>query len=106
ATGRSGFWLCWGGVGPWDCGSRTRLPLALICSVFSGVRRITQPGWPRHSTVICCPGSSLLIFTRTGAPADFALALGFQEATKGTAAPTTPTPPTTEVAPTRKRRRL
>ena len=35
--------------------------------------------------------------TLTGAPAAFALALGFQDATNGTAAPITPTPPKTDV---------
>jgi hypothetical protein len=43
--------------------------------------------------------------TFTGAPAVRALALGFQEATNGTAAPTAPTAPTADVAPIRRRRR-
>src|SRR5690625_1532162 len=51
------------------------------------------------------PGSRLLMLTRTGAPAARAFALGFHEPTKGTAAPTTPTAPTTVVAPVKKRRR-
>ena len=38
--------------------------------------------------------------------AAFALALGFQDAIKGTAAPTTPTPPTTDVATVKNRRRV
>jgi len=38
---------------------------------------------------------------RTGAPAALALALGFQEPTKGTAAPVTPATPATDVEPTR-----
>ena len=41
-----------------------------------------------------------------GAPAARALALGFQEPTKGTAAPTPPTAPTREVLPIKKRLRL
>src|SRR3989338_4914085 len=76
-----------------------------MLSSISLVRRKIQTGLPRHSTVIRCPGSSLDIFAFTGAPAALALALGFHDATNGTAAPITPTPPTTEVAPTRNRRR-
>jgi hypothetical protein len=47
----------------------------------------------------------LAIFTFTGAPAAFALALGNHDPTNGTAAPTAPAAPTTDVAATRKRRR-
>src|SRR5690606_19098697 len=42
----------------------------------------------------------------TGAPAAFALALGFHEPTNGIAAPTTPTAPTAQVAPINTRRRV
>jgi hypothetical protein len=48
----------------------------------------------------------LEILTFTGAPAALALALGCQEATKGTAAPTIPAPPMTPVAPSKNLRRL
>jgi hypothetical protein len=51
------------------------------------------------------PGSILLILNLTGAPAAFALALGFQDPTKGTATPTAPTAPTIVVAPINKLRR-
>jgi hypothetical protein len=63
-------------------------------------------GFPRHSTTIRAPTSSLEIFTFTGAPAAFAFALGCQDETNGIAAPTTPAPPTTDVAPNKNLRRL
>src|SRR5690554_5743985 len=45
------------------------------------------------------------MFTSTGAPAFFAFSLGFHDAMKGTATPTAPAAPTTDVATVRKRRR-
>src|SRR5690554_8132689 len=88
-----------------ELGSAKRSSIVSRLFSISGVRRIIHTGLPRHSTVICCPNSNLEISARAGAPAARALALGFQEATKGTATPTAPTAPATDVAPTRKRRR-
>jgi hypothetical protein len=61
---------------------------------------------PRHSITTMAPGSSLLTSARTGAPAAFAFADGFQDPAKGTATPTTPAAATALVARVRKRRRL
>src|ERR1700676_3129801 len=61
---------------------------------------------PRHSTLICWPGSSLLMSCSTGAPAAFARSLGQRLIAKGTAAAAAPMPPTTVVAPIRRRRFL
>src|SRR5262245_15326243 len=60
---------------------------------------------PRHSTVIICPGSILEMSALTGAPAARAFALGFQEPMNGTAMPTAPAAPTTDVATVRNWRR-
>src|SRR6056300_43045 len=74
---------------------------------MASVRFTTKMGLPRHSGrgPRISPGRSLLTSARTGAPRALAFALGCQDARKGTAAPTTPAPPTTEVAPIKKRRR-
>ena len=63
-----------------------------------------QTTLPRHSTSIFWPGSSLPMSTSTGAPAAFARSLGKNDITNGVATATAPTPPTTPVAPIRKRR--
>ena len=60
---------------------------ARAASSISGVRRRTQTGLPRHSTVICWPGSSLQMSTSTGAPAASARALGNQLSRNGAATP-------------------
>ena len=68
------------------------------------MRLSTQHTLPRHSTVMSWPGSTLLMSTSTGAPAAFARADGSIESMNGTAAATTPTPPTTLLAVMRNRR--
>src|SRR6266542_6408741 len=73
-------------------------------SSICGVRLTIQTTFPRHSTSIFCPGSSLEMSISTGAPAAFARSLGKNDITKGVAAAATPTPPTTLVAPIKKRR--
>ena len=74
--------------------------------VFEHLRRtIDDPDTlPRHSTLIIRPGSTFEMSTSTGAPAAFARSLGQNDITNGVAVATTPTPPTTLVAPIRKRR--
>lgn len=61
---------------------------------------------PRHagSPASNSPGFSLEISIRTGAPNARALALGFQDWTNGTAAPTAPTAATPDVASSKYRR--
>jgi hypothetical protein len=73
-------------------------------SSISGVRFTIQMGLPRHFTRSKAPGSSFEMSASTGAPAARALALGFIEAMKGTAAKPAPMAPTTLVATTRIRR--
>ena len=73
-------------------------------SSIGGVRLMIHTTLPRHSTSIFCPGSSFPMSTSIGAPAAFARSLGKSDMTNGVAVLTTPTPPTTLVAPTRKRR--
>ena len=73
---------------------------------YWGVRLVIQTGLLRQITRISCPGSILLISASTSAPAARAFTLGFQDPMKGIAAPATPTPPTTDVATVKKRRRL
>src|SRR5260370_41779978 len=87
-----------------DLGSATTSSSLGRLSIISWVRWTTHTGWPRHSTVIIIPGSTLDRSTSTGAPAARARALGFMLATKGTATATLATPPATLVAATRKRR--
>ena len=65
---------------------------------------MSQHTLPRHSTLIFWPGSILLMSTSTGAPAALARSLGQNDITNGAAAATAPMPPTTDVAPIRKRR--
>jgi len=70
------------------------------------VRFTSQHTLPRHSTSIFWPGSILLMSTSMGAPAAFARADGQNDITNGTAAAATPTPPTTPVPISRRRRDL
>src|SRR5690242_6721825 len=73
---------------------------------ISFVRWITHTTFPRHSTLIFWPGSSLLMSTSTGAPAALARSLGQRLMTNGTAAAIAPTAPIAVVAPRRNRRLL
>ncbi len=70
------------------------------------LRRTTNTGCPRHTTLSIWPSSSLEASTATGAPSALARTLGCQEEMNGTAAKTTPTAPTPAVAAVSKRRRL
>ena len=69
------------------------------------VRFNTKIGLPRHSAVIICPDSILLMSTSTAAPAAFAFSDGNQLATSGVATPAAATAPAPAVASDRKRRR-
>src|SRR5690349_14703230 len=110
ATHISGFmervsFLQYGGCcGTSDFGSATRESIFGSESSIAFVRFRSQHGLPRHATLIFCPGSILLMSTSIGAPAAFARSLGQRDITKGVATAATPMPPTTEVAPIRKRR--
>lgn len=87
-----------------DCGSASRASCRASASIISGVRRSTNTGLPRHSTVRSSPGRRLARSTSTGAPSARAFSLGASEATKGTAVATNPAPPATVAAPSQSRR--
>src|SRR6478672_3596057 len=93
-----------GCCGTSDLGSATRSSSLGSDATISCVRLTSQQTLPRHSTLIFWPGSILLMSTSIGAPAALARSLGHSDITNGTAAATTPTPPTTDVAPIRNRR--
>src|SRR5690606_19009309 len=106
---RYSFWAysgCWSAFS--EAGSERWSVLLDRLSRTCGPRRRIKIGWPRQAGIgpSRAPSSTRLISMVTGAPAARARALGFQEPTKGTAAPTAPAAPTREVLPTRKRLRL
>src|SRR5690606_15731424 len=71
---------------------------------WASVRRRTQTGLPRHSTVVIWPGWSEVMSTSTGAPAARARSDGANELTKGTAVAAPATPPNAQATPTQVRR--
>ena len=95
------------------------LPLSVDSDLAEGILRLASERWSGTAPVLQLPlqavgfsaehlgyaGTLSLSSTRTAAPAARALALGLQEPTNGTAAPTTPATPTTEVDPNKKRLR-
>ena len=87
-----------------DRGSASRVSCRASASIISGVRRSTNTGLPRHSTVRSSPGRRLPRSTSTGAPSARAFSLGASEATKGTAVATSPAPPAAVAAPSQSRR--
>src|SRR5690348_16694154 len=93
-----------GCCGTFDLGSATRSSSLGSDESISCVRLTSQHTLPRHSTLIFWPGSILPMSTSIGAPAALARSLGHSDMTKGVAAAIAPMPPTTEVAPIRKRR--
>ena len=74
------------------------------CFTVASSRMTTNTGLPRQAGMgpSISPGRSLEMSMLTGAPAALALALGSQEYTKGTAAPTAATAPMATFAPIRK----
>ena len=72
---------------------------------MSSVRLTTKMGLPRYLTTIICPASIEPIFCITAAPAASALALGYQERTKGVATAATPAAPIAAVEAIRTLRR-
>jgi hypothetical protein len=81
-----------------DAGSASLSSCPSSAASISGVRRTTQIGLPRHSTVFMPPGGMSPMSTSTAAPSALARSLGASVETKGTAVATAATPPAAPVA--------